>query len=135
MLIVLAIAALSVGVAVYSFPKRGNRATLEQAALEIAAVMRAAKFEALRTNGEAIFWFDLADRAYGGSAGRHALAPDIAVTMLGARGETALGKLGHVRFLASGQCTGATITLALGESSIAVTADWLTGAVLVGRLQ
>jgi prepilin-type N-terminal cleavage/methylation domain-containing protein len=129
-LVVLAIAVVALVVGLNSFPRPGSRQILERSAFEIASVMRRAQLAALRTGQRSEFTFELDAKRYWFAADqKHDLESGIVVTMLNARDNRSASPLGRIRFLPSGQCTGATITLAREVYSIEVTADWLTGAI------
>ena len=134
-LIVLAIASVCLAVAIQAFPKRNDRRDVEQMAMELAAVMRGAQISALQSQQEMIFNFDLQKRQFWSRPSHvHSIDPKIDVTMSRARQiDSDLG-LGQVRFLPSGQNTGATIQLRKASHTAEITTDWLTGTISIRML-
>ncbi|UEM24404.1 GspH/FimT family pseudopilin (plasmid) [Skermanella mucosa] len=132
MLVVLAIMAL---VAALALPDLGRLApSLRQraAAGELAAALRDARGQAIRSNDETVLTLDI-------GSGTYALSYRPDTRQLGAFDffmrtaiqETEGDRVGSIRFFPDGSSTGGRISLSSGRSSHTVTVDWLTGHVRI----
>jgi general secretion pathway protein H len=130
MLVVLALLAL---VASLSFPTGMRSRTsqgLENQAMTIAAMLKAARMAAITRNTEASFDADLVRRNLSatGLSEHIQLGKNVGLSMLTARKEVQSGT-GTIRFFPDGTSTGGTLKLEQGKRRIDINVDWLTGRI------
>jgi len=128
--VVLAIAALTLAAVA---PRLGGSLDVIEAhgaARELAAAMRHARSEAVRSGRETVLELDLVTRGYRVPRARldGRIPEAIALQMDTARSEQR-GRVGRIRFFPDGSATGGRISLAHGVRAYAVEVDWLTGRV------
>lgn len=131
---ILALMALAAPMALQSGPP-----PFEASVRDIAAALRQARSEALRTGAPQAVAFDLRARRYGPTGTEHALAEGLELSVTSAA-EARLGQHGAgpartaaILFFGDGGATGGVLRLSRGDGrarqSATLTVRWLTGAI------
>jgi general secretion pathway protein H len=106
---------------------------LKSSARRVAAGMRLAREEAIRTGRDIAFTLDLEGRSYqvDGPFRRVTLPAGLDIKMTAAESEMEEGRGGAVRFFPDGSSTGGRVILARNDTGWQVGVQWLTGRIQV----
>ncbi len=106
---------------------------LKSSARRVAAGMRLAREEAIRTGRDIAFTLDLEGRSYqvDGPFRRVTLPAGLDIKMTAAESEMEDGHGGAVRFFPDGSSTGGRVILARNDTGWQVGVQWLTGRIQV----
>jgi general secretion pathway protein H len=133
MLVVLAIMGLVMAVALPDFGRLAPSLRQRAAAGDLAAALRDARGQAIRSNGETTLTLDVGSGTYALSyrPDTRQLGRTFDLSMRTAAHEAADGRAGSIRFFPDGSSTGGRISLSSGRSIHTVVVDWLTGHVRI----
>lgn len=128
-IVLIGIAAAAVSVSV----TRGlASARAQSASVELAAVLRATRAQAIVQGTDQVFDLDTRAGTYHGAGGHTtALPKGMRVSITSAREDQPDGHTGRIRFFPDGSSTGGHIVLQRGARHWRVNVAWLTGAVTV----
>jgi general secretion pathway protein H len=105
---------------------------LQATAAELAAGLRLARSEAIRSNRQVLFDLDTVGHRYRvGNAAAKQLPADMSIELLTISGEARKAGEGDIRFNPDGSSTGGRISLVDGRRKVAVGVEWLTGRVSI----
>jgi general secretion pathway protein H len=109
--------------------QRHSSSSLRSAALEVAAVLRATRVAAIRSNLEKTFTFDVVARQYwsGDLEPPHRLPDQLVVDLVIPGAEQVGSGVGLFRFYPDGSSSGGQIIFRQGGATAVVAVDWLTG--------
>ena len=111
-----------------------ERLAVQVDANRVAAALRIARADVLRTSSDRMVTFDVANRVYWSDVDPVERSFDLRITVaLDDEGFEWVGTLRRVRFRPDGSATGGAIVLSDGASSARVVVDWLTGATRLSR--
>lgn len=132
LLVVLALIALIAALAIPAI-ERGGRITLEAAAEEIGAGLRAARAQALSTNRETVVVFDVAEGRVTGPGERPVaeLPSGIEMRLVTAHTEILDGGSAGIRFWPTGGSSGGLIELSRDPAQAQIQVDWFNGRVRI----
>ena len=130
LLVVLGIIALLLTLASPMISRGLPGAALKTAASDIAQGLRRTQSAAITGNAEAVFSLDTEARSFsaGRAARRQALPEEISLRLIVGEQEIE-GSAGGIRFFPDGSSTGGRVSLTLGDRTVDVSVDWLTGRV------
>jgi general secretion pathway protein H len=131
LLVVLALAALLLAVAPPLITAALPGAELKSSARRVAAGLRLAREEAIRSGGDVAFTLDVENRFFeiDGGFRRASLPRGLVLEITAAESEMRDGQVGSVRFYPDGSSTGGRVVLALGDRGWQVGVQWLTGRI------
>lgn len=136
LLVVMAIVAGTLALAMPRFSRTASLPSLRATAFALAASVRAARSQAIASNQDVPFVLDLQSNSYGtASRSRVGLPAGIALSVETAKEALREAQVATLIFYPSGGSTGGRIVLSSPLARIAVTVDWLTGAVTVAQEQ
>jgi general secretion pathway protein H len=135
MLVVMAVMALITAMAMPDIGRLMPGLRQRHAAVELAAALRDARGQAIRSNTETTLTLDVRSRRYALShrGNPQRLGGAFALSMQAAAFETSGNHLGSIRFFPDGSSTGGSISLASGRETHTVVVDWLTGRVQISE--
>lgn len=133
LMIVLVVAGLMLALVPPMFSRGVSASTLNAAASEIAAAMRAARAQAISGQRETLLTVDVSKRQYRISSKRktEAINRAIKVKLDTVKSEQLSETVGRFRFFPDGSATGGQVTLTGGKKKAVVDLNWLTGRVAV----
>jgi general secretion pathway protein H len=133
LMIVLVVAGLMLAVVPPILSRGVSASTLNAAASEIAAAMRAARAQAISHQRETLLTMDVAKRQYRISNKRktEAINRAIKVKLDTVKSEQLSDNVGRFRFFPDGSATGGQVTLSGGKKKAVVDLNWLTGRVAI----
>jgi general secretion pathway protein H len=132
LLLALAILGLVSGVVFPRVVRPPGPAELREKAQEIAALLRSDRNAALRQGKEVLSRLDLGDgRVASGNGGQVVTIPSSIRTEFVQSSREIRGGEGGIRFRADGRSSGGVLILRRGDAAYEVSANWLTGGVLV----
>jgi general secretion pathway protein H len=128
---VLAIVALLAAILLPAIPRATSRPQLESYAVEIAAMLKADRFAAIRRRIDIATSVDARSRTLrSGTTGQTIHVPqDVDMTLVSATSCQQQSARAAIVFLASGMSCGGSVTLTRFGSGYEVRVNWLTGAV------
>jgi general secretion pathway protein H len=128
---VLAIVAMLAAILLPAIPRATSRPQLESYAVEIAALLKADRFAAIRRRVDIATSVDARSRTLrSGTTGQTVRVPqDVDMTLLTATSCQQQRTHAAIVFLASGMSCGGSVTLTRFGSGYEVRVNWLTGAV------
>lgn len=137
LMLVLAIAALVLGIALPLMSSALPGVQLNGSARELAATLRYARSRAMATDTEVVVHLDLDQREVGltGSTKTIHIPQGLEITLDTAQSELTGDRSGAIRFYPQGSSTGGRITLLQGERQLRVDVDWLTGRVRLSKME
>jgi general secretion pathway protein H len=129
LLVVLAILGAASALILPRFGGSVSRVSMRSTAVQLVALLRATRSEAMRSNTELTVTIDLSGRAYWSDiqTGPRSIARGIDLTLSGAGIEWKNNAAVRVRFKPDGRASAAEIGLKEGKASAVITIDWLTG--------
>jgi general secretion pathway protein H len=105
-------------------------------AAELASGLRLARSEAIVHNRPVAFSLDVTGHRYRVGAGTERPLPaNLSLQLLTVAGENRGPGIGDIRFQPDGSSTGGRISLAAGQSRVAVGVDWLTGRISIADVR
>jgi general secretion pathway protein H len=130
LLVVLAILAAAAALALPRFGGTVSRASMRGTAVQLAALLRTARSEAMRRNTVQTVTIDLSRRAYWSNIQTrpHLIGQGIDLTLSGAGIALSDEQAIQVRFTPDGRAPAMKIGLKEGPASAVITIDWMTGA-------
>lgn len=104
---------------------------LRTVAVEIASNLKMARAEAMKTNIDSVFILDTSKRSYAaaGTVAPKQIPRDIVVSFESQAAESDGPSRAGFRFRPDGTASGGSIKLQAGASVLAISIDWLSGAV------
>jgi general secretion pathway protein H len=128
---VLAIVAMLAAILLPAIPRATSRPQLESYAVEIAALLKADRFAAIRRRIDIATSVDARSRTLrSGTSGQTVRVPqDVDMTLVSATSCQQQRAQAAIVFLASGMSCGGSVTLTRFGSGYEVRVNWLTGAV------
>jgi general secretion pathway protein H len=131
MLVVLAIVGLCIAIAAPAVRNVSSGGSVASSAKELAALLRAARAEAILSGSATSVTIDLVGKRAAASWDSDVVAipPAAVVTVRSAREESANAALPGFRFFADGSGTGGSVRLQSDRVSQLIAIDWLTGRV------
>lgn len=129
-MVVLTILALTLSLVVPALT-RSVSPSLDDVAQDISTGIRQARNAALATQQATTFVIDLQRHAYEIRSGEKKTIPKDVLLRASVASNEVLGKSVAFRFFPDGSSTGGTLSLTLGDASLAVEVDWLTGRVVI----
>jgi general secretion pathway protein H len=106
---------------------------MKGAARQLAAGLRKARSLAVTERREAVLTVDVEARSFtvSGDPKTYALPSRLDLSLFTAQSELVRDQTGSIRFFPDGSSTGGRVTVAAGDSKLAVDVDWVTGRVAV----
>ena len=135
MLIVLAIAGITLATLVPSFAPAIARAQMHSATRDIASALRHCRGQAMLKSKDAFFELNTAKHTYRVSdrSRTFKLPPDIKLSLYTTTTETVDEDTGRMRFFPDGSATGGRVTLMANRQKRLVDVNWLTGEVKISE--
>lgn len=128
LLVVLAIATLTLSLAQPLLQSTVDRLRLEAAASSLMSALKVTRATAIARNAEVGLVLNLDERAYGSASVPKRILPakvDLALKVAGLTGTTPSQM--EIRFYPDGSSTGGELSLRLGDRSARICVHWLTG--------
>jgi len=125
---------LVIGVATPFLARSVGETNIDAVARELAAALRQARAEAIRTGDDAVFIVDTGEGSYRVGDGPPAPFPeDLQVELVTAQSELIDDTSGRIRFFRDGTATGGSVVLSEADRALEVSVIWLTGRVRIAE--
>lgn len=132
MLVVMAVLALAAALTMPALTRATAERTLTSTAIDVQAMLKLARAEAVRLGRDTAVTISLRDRQVRteGQAA-HLLPPDVDIAVVAPRAEVLSHQTTRIRFYPDGTSTGGRISLTRGAQRTSVRIDWLTGSASI----
>ena len=131
LLVVLAVLSLVLAIGVPRLVSALPGVETKRTASDLAAVLKDARFQAIRSSFETAVVLDLGARQYRveGESQSHSLPAGLEITLTTGGASSPGGRSGEIAFYADGSSSGGRVALGQGGHVYHVDVDWLTGRV------